>query len=68
MYLIAAFYKEAVMSIYYEIWGVLPNKKKRSLIITYEENKWQQAEKKTARLIELEMSGVVLLEKISEDE
>ena len=56
------------MSIYYEIWGVLPNKKKRSLIITYEENKWQQAEKKTARLIELELSGVVLLEKTSEDE
>ena len=54
------------MSIYYEIWGVLPNKKKRSHIITYEENKWQQAEKKTARLIELEMSGVVLLEKTSE--
>jgi hypothetical protein len=51
------------MSVYYEIWGILPDKKKRSLIMTYEEDKWQRAEKKAARLIEMEMSGVVLLEK-----
>lgn len=56
------------MAIYYEIWGVLPDKKKRSLIITYEEDRWQRAEKKAARLIEMQMSGVVLLEKHSENE
>jgi len=56
------------MAIYYEIWGILPDKKKRSLIMTYEEDKWQRAEKKAARLIEMQMSGVVLLEKHSGNE
>lgn len=52
------------MQIYFEVWGIEPNKKTRIKIAEYDEIYWQRAEKKAYALTEAGYTKVVIFEKV----
>ena len=52
------------MQIYFEVWGIEPNKKTRIKIAEYDEIYWQRAEKKAFALENQGYTKVVIFEKI----